>query len=372
MIRILHAIAEMGVGGAESMVVELVHGGSSIGWESAIASAGGVREQELVEAGFRRCYRVRATRRQVGRTLASAWDLRGAINDFKPDVVFAHNVGATAVAYTALLLTPSRAPLITVFHGVAADDFRVARMVLDALPNLLVSVSDATLRRLREAGLSRRDACVIRNAVTPLATVPRERARAVLNIGGDTPLALCVARLVKQKRHDVLLDAWSRLPEAATLLLVGDGDRREACEDLAAALGLRDRVHFLGMRRDMDVLLGAADVLVLSSDWEGLPMAVLEAMAAGVSVVATEVDGVREIVEPGEGILVPPGDASALSKALATLLFEPELRATMSEAAAVGVRRRYDPPHMMGSYRGLVCRAMSHHRRAGDHRVGDA
>ena len=112
--------------------------------------------------------------------------------------------------------------------------------------------------------------------------------------------------MVPQKRHDVLLDAWAQLTGGELLLLAGDGPERHDLEERARPLG--DRVRFLGNRSDVSMLLAAADVTVLTSDWEGLPISILESLAAGRPVVATDVDGVREILGPGGGRLVPRGD----------------------------------------------------------------
>jgi glycosyltransferase involved in cell wall biosynthesis len=149
------------------------------------------------------------------------------------------------------------------------------------------------------------------------------------------PKVICVARLVQGKRHAVLLHALARLRDEGADFeceLVGDGPWLETTQALAAKLGLADRVNFLGTRPPEDVraLLAGADVFVLASIWEGLPGSVLEAMAAGLPVVGTNVNGIREIVVPGEtGVLVPPDDADALADALGALLANAGVRAKM-------------------------------------------
>jgi glycosyltransferase involved in cell wall biosynthesis len=141
----------------------------------------------------------------------------------------------------------------------------------------------------------------------------------------------------RQKRLDVLLQGFAvtcnRLPEAV-LVLAGDGPERVAAERLARELGIADRVQFLGYRRDVRRVWEVADVAVLASDYEGTPLALLEAMASGVPAIATSVGGVPDIVHDGvNGILVPPGDPERLGLAMADLLADKSRRRRLSEGA---------------------------------------
>jgi glycosyltransferase involved in cell wall biosynthesis len=112
-------------------------------------------------------------------------------------------------------------------------------------------------------------------------------------------------------------------------------------------------VHLLGLRSDVPEMLNAADVFVLSSDYEGNPLAVLEAMAAGLPVISTAVGGVPELVEGGCGLLVPPGDAQALSKAMSCMLANAETRITMGKASAARALERFDLKVMTKAYEDL-------------------
>jgi glycosyltransferase involved in cell wall biosynthesis len=159
---------------------------------------------------------------------------------------------------------------------------------------------------------------------------------------------------VDQKRHDVLLRAWADLPPQCVLLVAGDGPNRQALAALHGTLGLRDRVRLLGNRSDVPLLLAAADVCTLASDWEGLPIFVLEALAAGRPVVATDVDGLREVLRDGGGALVPPRDPGALAQALRRLLTDDAARVAAGAAALETVRRRYDPDRMVRAYDALL------------------
>jgi glycosyltransferase involved in cell wall biosynthesis len=152
-----------------------------------------------------------------------------------------------------------------------------------------------------------------------------------------------LARLAPPKRHDLALRALElvrrRLPEAE-LLVVGDGPGRPALERRAGELGLTAAVRLLGTRSDVPELLASASCLLLASDYEGCPLSVIEAMAAGVPVVGTAVGGLSELVADGvTGHLVPPGDADALGRALETVLADSAAARRLGEAGRERARR---------------------------------
>ena len=155
--------------------------------------------------------------------------------------------------------------------------------------------------------------------LTPFRTNGYERESLLQELGLSDKhrLIIHVGRFHRQKAHDVLLDAAAKTIAADPnfhFLLVGDGALRTQIEDRACTLAITDNVHFLGLRTDVPVLLRASDCFVLSSRWEGLPGVVLEALAAGLPVVATDLPGVREIAEHTELIkIIPLNDSNALA-----------------------------------------------------------
>jgi glycosyltransferase involved in cell wall biosynthesis len=171
------------------------------------------------------------------------------------------------------------------------------------------------------------------------------RARQILGVERDTFAFLCVARLNPVKDIETLLRAFAAFPESmrerSRLFVVGDGEERAKLEALRASLGLERRVMFLGARSDVPGLLPGADALVLSSITEGLPMALLEAMAAGVPCVATAVGGIPALLSDGAGIVVPPKSPETLARAMAEIAQQPEMRARLAEKAADVIRERY-------------------------------
>ncbi|GIJ68147.1 glycosyltransferase [Virgisporangium ochraceum] len=201
-----------------------------------------------------------------------------------------------------------------------------------------------------EAGREQRVAgryTVVRNGVDRgryTAAGPDGRAAARHRLGLDpvAPLAVCVGRVTRQKGQDVLLAAWPAVVHAcagARLALVGDGD-------LLGHLnrGVHSGVTFAGNAADVRPWLAAADVVVLPSRWEGLPLTVLEAFATGRSVVASRVPGLAETVPSSVGALVPPDDPAALADALARRLGDPARCRVEGEAAATHAAR-YDLRH---------------------------
>jgi glycosyltransferase involved in cell wall biosynthesis len=145
------------------------------------------------------------------------------------------------------------------------------------------------------------------------------------------------ARMRPQKALHVLVDAFAGVSRAlpdAHLVLAGDGPARQSLEQRAAALGLGDRVHFLGMREDIDVLLRALDVAAMSSAFEGSPLFGFECMAHEVPLVATAVGGLNDVFEHGRtALLVPPGDSEALADSIVALLRDPSRRERVATAA---------------------------------------
>jgi len=165
---------------------------------------------------------------------------------------------------------------------------------------------------------------------------PREAVRAELSIPADAPVVGTVTRLSPQKAPSDFVAAAAqvaaRRPDAH-FVVVGDGPLRAEVEAQVAAAGLADCFHLTGLRRDVPDLLHSFDVFALSSLWEGLPRVLSQAMAAGLAVVATAVDGNAEAVEDGvNGLLAPPGDPQAMAAALLRLLDDPALAAQMGAA----------------------------------------
>ena len=175
--------------------------------------------------------------------------------------------------------------------------------------------------------------------------------RAALNEGKDRPIVFTPARLHKQKGHVYLLEAAACVPDAV-FVLAGDGPERSSLQELSRKLGIADRVRFLGQRQDIPQLLACCDMFVLPSLYEGLPLSVLEAMAAGKPVIATAIGGTNEAVLHGvTGLLVPPANPTALAAAVRTLLANEPTATCLAEAGKTRVTREFSSDAMI---RGVI------------------
>jgi glycosyltransferase involved in cell wall biosynthesis len=170
-----------------------------------------------------------------------------------------------------------------------------------------------------------------------------------------------VARFNEQKDQATLLKAIAHLNANLHLDLIGSGPSFKACQALAQSLGITDRVSFLGDRRDVPELLCGYQIFILSTHYEGLPISILEAMRAGLPVIATEVNGIPEEVIAGKtGLLVPPGDAAALARAIDSLLPSPALRAEMGKAARARFEQDFSLEQMVDKTRRLYANYQKH------------
>jgi glycosyltransferase involved in cell wall biosynthesis len=214
-----------------------------------------------------------------------------------------------------------------------------------------IAVSHANKRYLaEEKGLAKEKIIVIHNGsdlrrFRPGQTLP-SNLRQSLGLGMDDPVLMVVGRLEPQKGHKVLFEAMPSIRRefsAVRLVCVGTGSLHDALSDLARKLGIEDAVRFVGFQTDVAEWLNLADVTVLPSFFEGLPLVAIESLAATKPVVATAVDGSGEVVVNGEtGLTVPPGNPQALSEAVCRLLRDAELRKTLGRQGREWVCKHFD------------------------------
>lgn len=272
--------------------------------------------------------------------LAALREVLALLRDIKPDLLHAHSSKAGFIGRLAARLVGVKS--VFTAHGWAfTEGVSVGRRALAvSLEKLAGRIGDAVITVSEwDRGLALR-----------YRVAPPERIFTVRNGVSDTPLRatpsrhpprlIMVARFASPKDQALLLRALASLKELPwSLDLVGDGPLLPQVKALAQTLSLSERVRFLGRRMDVDRLLAEAQIFVLVSNWEGLPLVVLEAMRAGLPVVASDVGGVGEAVVDGEtGFLVPRGDGSLLKDRLRRLLADPGLRVQMGLAA----RKRYE------------------------------
>jgi glycosyltransferase involved in cell wall biosynthesis len=230
----------------------------------------------------------------------------------------------------------------------------VTRYLLRRAGAVMVVLSSRMKADLTAHGFHWSRVWVIPNGVDVECFRPRsgEGARA-----GRVRTVMFVGRLAYQKGVDVLLRAWrivqEQLPgyEQTRLAIVGAGPRQAQLEQLARTLDIADNVEFLGLQRDVATWLGQGDLAVIPSRWEGMPNALLEAMACGVACVATRVSGSEDLIQNGyNGLLVEPEDHEGMAQALLSLLRDPALRLQYSRAARDTVEERYTLERVIAAY----------------------
>ncbi len=222
-------------------------------------------------------------------------------------------------------------------------------LVLSRLADEINGVCDFSLRSLAEKdGFPRERMEVIDNGIDPERyDDPRDRreVRAALGFDPARRIITCIARFHPVKDHGSLLTAFAevaRVHADVDLVLAGDGELRQKLEAQAAAAGIADRVKFLGVRRDVPQILRAADIFALTSVSEAASLTLLEAMAAARPVVVTAVGGNPELVRDGiDGLLVPRGDAAAMTRAFLDLLGDEAKARAMGEAGRARVREKF-------------------------------
>jgi glycosyltransferase involved in cell wall biosynthesis len=292
------------------------------------------------------------------RDVAALMKIRRLIHDLRPDIVETHLSKAGILGRLAARLEHVPA-VVHIFHGHVLDRYfgplktwmaRRTERALAGFSHRLVAVSALVRQELvnhRVAPADRIAVIELGLELDPLlhCRAARGLLRRELGIPAEAPLVGIVGRLSRIKNHELFLDAAagvaSQLPEVR-FLVVGDGERRSALEVRARRLGLTRQVLFAGWRSDLPGVYADLDALALSSDNEGTPLVLIEAMAAGCPTVATAVGGVPDLIEDGvSGLLVPPGQPGRLADALVRLLCDRRLAAALAAEAQTRARTRF-------------------------------
>jgi glycosyltransferase involved in cell wall biosynthesis len=310
------------------------------------------------------------------RDLRALREVRAALTHVRPELVAAHSAKAGVLGRLAGRFL--HVPVVVTVHGWAcapgtprlqAAVSRRVECLIAPLASKIITVSEFDRRFGLEAGL-----------------VTEEQVVTVHNGVSDVPLALqadpmtmparlvMVARFDPQKDQATLLHALAGLLDRAWELdLIGDGPLRRDMEVLATRLGIASRVRFLGQRMDVDQILARAQIAALVSHWEGFPLTILEAMRAGLPVVATAVGGVAESVTEGEtGFLVPRGDVELLRNRIARLVADPALRRRLGTASRQSYEQFFTLDHSVRKTLAVYQEVVDRDRiTMADHRVAD-
>lgn len=364
-LRIAHVLGSFEVGGAEQVVLNLVKHQINDGHEVfAFSLANGrteVNEPKLKAAG---AVTLHAPKRgRVDPTLP--FRLRTMLKDLEVDVVHTHN--PLPAVYGPPAARMAGLPCVHTKHGAneASRSSSWLRRVGQNMASALISVSEETARQAKSQGEHAPIIDVIENGIPLASFAPNAQLRAEvrreLSIPDDAVVIGTVGRLSEVKNQPLLVRAVAPLLNAGVrLAVVGEGEFRPNVEAAIRECGVSEHVHLLGQRLDAPRVLTAFDVFALSSDSEGLPMVLPEAMTSGLPVVSTAVGGIPDVIKEGStGYLVPKGDEVAMRGRLAELVNNGELRRRLGAAAREDALGRYSSQRMHERYLELYRRLCS-------------
>jgi len=362
-IRILHIIPNFGPGGAERLVVDLMENTDKECFEVAAISlypqSGTIFEREIQEKKLMVYY----LNKHRGLDLRIILQLYYIFKTFKPHVVHTH---LYVLRYALLPMLFCRVPVrVHTVHNVAQKEvdkvgklvhwiaFRLGRVIP-------VSISQEVANTVKALYGKNIYTPVIYNGISTMRFIPKVERK---NIKEEEDVVLLhIGRFAPQKNHLLLIEAFAQVVKefpTMRLWLVGDGSLRPEIERVVKEKGLEEKVLLLGIRDDVPKLLEDSDIFALPSDWEGVPLTILEAMAAGKPVIATAVGGVPELIEDGvTGILVPPRNHEALTKGILCLAKDSALRKRMGEAGQKRALGKFDISKTAREYEDLYSKLL--------------
>jgi glycosyltransferase involved in cell wall biosynthesis len=353
---VVHFVDSNTFGGCEEIVLSLLAGLDRRKWRPILFHCKEPGIDRLVDAMGQLGIPCRTVPR------AGGWRLAATVRHFvrelraaQPSIFHAHLNWPLGCRHGIMAAGLCRVPAIVatsqLYSSILGVRFPWLKQRLQAAAvDRYIAVSNEVKARLcGDLGVSESKVRVVRNGIrlAQFNLPPDAALRATLTQGGERPIVLTAARLHSQKGHVYLLEAAAHVPDAL-FVLAGEGPERATLERQAQQLGIQGRVRFLGHRQGIPQLLASCDVFVLPSLYEGLPLCVLEAMAAGKPVVATAVGGTDEVVIDGEtGLLVPPGNPVALATAIRSLLSDRKLAARLAQAGRARVTEKFSSDTMV-------------------------
>ena len=373
-VRVLRIIARMNVGGPAWQSSVLTRGLAGHGYETRLL-AGRVDKGEADFVALRDPDLPVVDIEGLGRSVRIGGDLRAfvsicrEIRRFRPHIVHTHTAKAGVLGRLAAFV--NRVPVrVHTFHGHVLHGYfsppvsrlvRLVERVLARGTTALVAVGERVRDELVEAGIGQRDRfTAIAPGVEEPPAIDREIARQLLGLPLEVPVVMFVGRLTAIKRPDRLVEAFGmvleRIPEAV-LAVAGEGELLEEVRRSVERLG--DSVRLLGWQSDVGRLYAAADLVVISSDNEGMPMTLIEAAMAGVPGVTTDVGSASEVVVHGSTGLVVAPDARDLADAIVALLVDDDRRSDMGRAAAEQAIVRFGAARLVADHVALYRRIIA-------------
>jgi sugar transferase (PEP-CTERM/EpsH1 system associated) len=364
-IRVTHVALSLDVGGLERIVVDLVRQGQELGQQVSVVCL--ERRGTLAHQVEDLKARLVCVNKKSGLKFKTIGRMKAVLRELHPDVVHTHQVGA--LFYTGTAARSVGVPVVVHTEHInnirKSSSGRLRRLRMSWLwwwaaryAARFFCVSEDIAQEMRDRRLVPTEKlCVLLNGIDTVRFAGSSEATALreeMGIAADSPVIGTVGRLNEVKSQDLLLRAFAeikkRIPEAH-LLLVGDGPMREALGELAVKLRIAPAVHFTGYQAQPERFLHAMNVFALTSRLEGLPLAILEAWAAGLPVVASAVGGVPDLVQhEGNGLLFPSGDETMLVTLLQKLIRDPQRAHRLGAAGRREVVARYSLTRMAEDY----------------------
>lgn len=324
--KILLVITSLGMGGAERQVCDLADQFTALGHQIILISMTG-ETVNLPRSTMVKVVSLNMTKKPLG-FVRAYWQARKLIEQFEPDVVHSHMVHANLFVRLLRLSVHFPKLICTAHNTYEGSRIRMlAYRVTDRLCDLSTNVSqEAVDAFIQQGAVPVGRMLAMHNGIDTARftfdEMSRVRLRTELGLNDDTLLLLAVGRLNVQKDYPNLFSAFSKLVgnyKNLQLAIIGVGEEEDKLVSMVTKLELNERVIFLGLRRDVNDWMSAADLFVLSSAWEGFGLVVAEAMACERVVVATDCGGVKEVIG-NSGILVPAKNSAALEIAISQAL----------------------------------------------------
>lgn len=355
-VRLVQIIPRVGTtGGLERVATTLTIGLASRLDRIVVCTSGGQGyEGALADAGVSVVLIPRPIIPPIRIFLRSIPPIARVLRRERPHVVHAHNPGAALAAAIALRLAGMRGvPVVSTYHGVADERTGLAARLLAATSDIVVGIGPTATAQLRAGGFPQQRSATVLNGVS--AEHRRSRADVRREFGATgSELIVTVGRYVEAKNQALLLEALALLaPRRPSLraLLVGTGELERDLQTRIEQLGLENVATLTGPRADALDITAAADVFAMSSRWEGLGLAAIEAMLLGCPVVSTAAGGIEDVVRDGEtGVVVPSDDAPALAAAIERLLDDRALSRRLAARAADFAGERFSAAVMIERY----------------------
>ena len=365
--KVVQFTDSVGFGGAEQCLLNLMSGFDRNIWRVALIYYPAQGLSPLIEGALKLGVSLRPVPGGKGaRRIKTMMRLYRTLQEERPDVFHAHMSWQSACASGIFIAALSRIPAVVATLHLYVDvrlslTDQIRSMLTHACVDRFITVSHGVAEKLFQTGVRDRKVTIVQNGIPPdrFSRRPDLLLLEKLSVSSGQPIILTIARLVEQKGISYLLKAASLVPEAV-FLLAGDGPDRAALEAQMESLGLKERVRFLGHREDIPALLSICDLFVLPSLFEGLPLSILEAMAAGKPVISTAIGGVNEAIIHGKtGVLLPPGDPHALAAAIRRTLADQTFAKKLSAAGQERVGRYFSINKMVKEISEIYNRSLS-------------